>query len=57
MCKTCNGLGNSLQIDPEQVIPDPSLSIEKNAVKGFNIKMARWFRKILRTVLNTTTFL
>ena len=50
MCKTCNGLGNSLQIDPERVIPDPSLSIEKNAVKGFNIKMARWFRKILRTV-------
>ena len=51
MCKTCNGLGKALRIDPERVIPDPSLSIDKNAVKGFNIKMARWFRKVLRAVV------
>jgi excinuclease ABC subunit A len=51
MCKTCNGLGKALRIDPERVIPDRSLSIDKNAVKGFNIKMARWFRKVLRVVV------
>ena len=32
------------------MIPDPSLSLDKGAVKGFNIKTARWFRKILNTV-------
>lgn len=50
MCKTCNGLGTALQIDPDRVIPNPSLSLDKGAVKGFNIKTARWFRKILQTV-------
>ena len=50
MCNTCNGLGTALRIDPERVIPDPSLSIWDGAIKAFNIKTARWFKQVLITV-------
>ena len=33
MCTSCNGLGTALQIDPDRVIPDPSLSVNKGAIK------------------------
>jgi len=32
MCTTCNGLGNVVAMDPEKVIPDPSLSIREGAI-------------------------
>ena len=50
MCRTCNGLGNALRIDPERVIPDPTLSISDGAIKAFNINTARWFKRVLLTV-------
>ena len=50
MCHGCNGLGTALRIDPERVIPDPSLSISDGAVKGFNLATARWFKRVLETV-------
>ncbi len=50
MCHGCNGLGTALRIDPERVVPDPTLSVEKGAVKGFNLATARWFKRVLETV-------
>lgn len=32
-CPSCNGLGTSLTIDPDKVVPDPSLSISEGAVE------------------------
>ncbi len=32
MCVACNGLGERLQVDPELLIPDPTLSINQGAV-------------------------
>ncbi len=32
MCVQCNGLGERMQVDPDLVIPDPSLSINEGAV-------------------------
>ncbi|MBR7130661.1 MAG: excinuclease ABC subunit UvrA [Lentisphaeria bacterium] len=34
-CKCCNGLGIQLCMDPEKVVPDPSLSIKKGAIPGW----------------------
>ena len=34
-CKCCNGLGVQLCMDPEKVIPDPSLSIRNGAIPGW----------------------
>ncbi|MEE2787623.1 MAG: excinuclease ABC subunit UvrA [Myxococcota bacterium] len=50
MCKSCNGLGTALRIDPDRVIPDPSLSVNQGAIKGFNVNQARWFKKVMTTV-------
>ena len=33
MCSACNGLGTRVEIDPELVVPDPSLSIDQGAIK------------------------
>ncbi|MEZ4431178.1 MAG: excinuclease ABC subunit UvrA [bacterium] len=50
MCHGCNGLGTALRIDPERVIPDPTLSIVDGAIKGFNLNTAQWYRRVLETV-------
>ena len=34
-CKCCNGLGIQLCMDPEKVVPDPSLSIKNGAIPGW----------------------
>jgi len=33
MCNDCNGLGTRFEIDPDLVVPDPSLAIDEGAVK------------------------
>ena len=33
-CPECTGLGNFLKVDPELVVPDPSLPISKEAIKA-----------------------
>jgi len=32
MCPTCSGLGTQVGIDPERLVPDPSLSIDEGAI-------------------------
>ncbi len=32
-CPLCNGLGIKMEIDPEKVVPDPSLSLEEGALE------------------------
>ncbi|MDX2020861.1 MAG: excinuclease ABC subunit UvrA [Deltaproteobacteria bacterium] len=38
MCIDCNGLGSSLEVDPELVVPDPSLSIGEGAIEPWGEK-------------------
>ena len=40
-CPTCNGLGSRPEMDPELVVPDPSLSIQRGAVAPWAGPMAR----------------
>ena len=41
MCAACNGLGTRLEVAPELVIPDPSLSIRGGAIAPWATGMAR----------------
>ncbi len=41
MCTECNGLGRRLQIDPDLVVPDTSLSIREGAIAPFASIMER----------------
>ncbi len=40
MCVACNGLGTRVEIDPELVVPDPSLSIDEGAIKPWGPKVS-----------------
>jgi excinuclease ABC subunit A len=40
MCVDCNGLGSRVEIDPELVIPDETLSIDEGAIKSWGAKVS-----------------
>ena len=41
-CETCHGFGRVIDIDPDLVVPDPSMSIAEGAVKPWTTRSARW---------------
>lgn len=52
-CPACTGLGFKLEIDPELVIPDPSLSLRQGAVVPFTRAASRFYPDLLATVAKT----
>jgi excinuclease ABC subunit A len=53
MCGACNGLGTRLEVDPELVVPDASLSIRAGAIAPWASAMARgegWTFRIVDAV-------
>ncbi len=53
MCIACNGLGERMQIDPELIIPDPSLSIREGAVQSWGESVAKdsgWTSNIVKAL-------
>ncbi len=50
-CKVCDGLGQKMEISPELVIPDPSLSISEGAIRPWGgADMANWYRYQIKGV-------
>ncbi len=51
-CPNCTGLGTVMEVDPELVIPDPQLSIEKGAVRPWSMHKAMdgMYRRALLSV-------
>ncbi|GJL79896.1 MAG: UvrABC system protein A [Nitrospinaceae bacterium] len=49
-CPKCDGLGNKMVIDPDLVIPDPSLSIRDGAFKPWENKNSLHFHQMLDTI-------
>ena len=47
-CPNCDGLGSKLEVDPDLVVPDPSLSIQEGAVQAWSnpvtTRTHRWKR-------------
>ncbi len=41
MCEACNGLGSTLRVDPELVVPDPGLSLRDGAIAPWKNSMER----------------
>ena len=41
-CRTCDGLGTRLEVDPGLVVPDPSKSIEEGAVATWGDAQGTW---------------
>ncbi len=56
-CRTCDGLGQVMEIDPRLVIPDPSLSISGGAIRPWGgAEMSNWYRYMLRGVARHYNF-
>ena len=52
-CKTCDGLGQKMEIDPDLVVPDQALSISEGALKPWGgADMSNWYRYMLRGMAN-----
>jgi excinuclease ABC subunit A len=57
-CPACTGLGSRLEIDPELVLPNPSLSLAEGAVLPWRrmVATASWFAQILDAVADRYGF-
>ncbi len=49
-CPKCDGLGNKMEIDPELVVPDKSLSIRAGALKPWENKTSVYFHQMLEAL-------
>lgn len=50
-CPTCDGLGNHMEIDPQLVIPDPSLSLAKGAIEPWSSSGTNgYYRQLLASL-------
>ncbi|MEO6811540.1 MAG: excinuclease ABC subunit UvrA, partial [Isosphaeraceae bacterium] len=52
MCLTCDGLGETFSLDPELLVPDPSLSVWNGAIKplGPAKELGKWRRHLFEGV-------
>jgi len=56
-CKVCDGLGQKMEIDPNLVVPDPSLSIREGAISPWGgVNMSNWYRYMLRGLADHYNF-
>lgn len=57
-CDTCHGLGTKLEIDPELVMPNRSLTLAEGAIMPWSATTSHlsWYNKILEKVARTHKF-
>jgi excinuclease ABC subunit A len=59
MCPTCNGLGMTLEIDPDRIVPDPARSLHEGAIRlwgDLGKKRDSWTYRILSAVATVFEF-
>jgi excinuclease ABC subunit A len=49
-CERCHGLGFRRVIDPELVVPDPTLSLEEGALQPWNRGVTAYWRRLIAAV-------
>lgn len=49
-CQECDGLGTKLEVDPELVIPDWSLSLKEHAIAPWEPTSSQYYPELLKTV-------
>ncbi|HET6809690.1 MAG TPA: excinuclease ABC subunit UvrA [Acidimicrobiales bacterium] len=55
-CPNCDGLGTKYEVDPELVVPDPSLSITDGAIAPWSGARGEYFGRVLDAVASTYGF-
>ena len=49
-CERCTGLGSQMEIDPELVVPDPSLSIGEGAIAPWADSASKYYEQITEAI-------
>jgi excinuclease ABC subunit A len=49
-CERCHGLGFQRVIDPELVVPDPTLSLSEGALQPWRLGHARYWKRVVEAV-------
>src|SRR5437763_8876604 len=52
-CERCTGLGSQMEIDPELVVPDPTLSIGEGALAPWANSTSRYYDQVTEAIANT----
>ncbi|HEY1064117.1 MAG TPA: excinuclease ABC subunit UvrA [Candidatus Saccharimonadales bacterium] len=56
-CPVCTGIGSRLEVDPELVIPNGTLTIAEGAIRPYNrINVDNWYMKKLQAVADRFNF-
>ncbi|UCE18690.1 MAG: excinuclease ABC subunit UvrA [Gemmatimonadota bacterium] len=55
-CQACGGLGTTIEIDPQLVVPDPSLTLNQGALAPWGPPKRSWIGHQLRGVANHFRF-
>ncbi len=55
-CPTCDGLGTRLEVDPELIVPDPTLSIDQGAIAPWSGRVDGYWNRLLGAVAQTEGF-
>ncbi len=55
-CPACDGLGTRYEVDPDLVVPDPSLSLAEGALAPWAGGRNRWFDRLLETLATARGF-
>ncbi len=49
-CERCTGLGSQMEIDPELIVPDPSLSIDQGALAPWAASSSNYYEQITAAI-------
>jgi excinuclease ABC subunit A len=49
-CPRCTGLGSQMEIDPELVVPDPSLSIGEGAIAPWSVSASNYYEQLTQSI-------
>src|SRR5258705_12532186 len=49
-CPRCTGLGSQMEIDPELVVPDPSLSLAEGALLPWSTSASNYYEQMTQAI-------
>jgi excinuclease ABC subunit A len=49
-CSRCTGLGSQMEIDPELIVPDPSLSIGEGAILPWSASSSNYYDEVTQSI-------
>ncbi|MEY2468618.1 MAG: excinuclease subunit, partial [Actinomycetota bacterium] len=55
-CPTCSGLGTKFEVDPDLVVPNPSLSLSEGAINPWKGQSGEYFQRLLEAVAENYGF-